>query len=52
MFLALALLDDNEEKEAVATLLDVILHTTNSRDIQSFANALEYYRDELRGDLD
>lgn len=52
VFLALALLDEGQEKNAAAMLLDVILQTTNSSDIQSYANALEYYRDELRGELD
>ena len=52
VFLALALLDDGNEKEAMATLLDVVLKNTESADIQGYSNALEYYRDELRGDLD
>lgn len=52
VFLALALLDDGEENDAVATLLDVILDFTNNEDIQAYAGALEYYRDELRGELD
>ncbi|MEZ4516485.1 MAG: tetratricopeptide repeat protein [Chloroflexota bacterium] len=52
VFLALALLDEGEEVEAVATLLDVVLKTSNDEDIQAYSGALEYYRDELRGELD
>lgn len=51
-FLALALLDSGSEQEAVATLLDALLQASDSADVQAYASALEYYRDELRGDLD
>jgi tetratricopeptide (TPR) repeat protein len=52
VFLALAMLDEGAESEAVALLLDVILETTEDEDIKAYAGAIEYYRDELRGDLD
>lgn len=52
VFLALALQADGETDDAVAALLDVILETTADEDIKAFAGAIEYYRDELRGELD
>lgn len=52
VFLALALFDDGDETEAMASLLDVLLQTTNNPDITAYAGAIEYYRDELRGVLD
>lgn len=52
IFLGLALLDNGDENEAVAALLDIILRTTNNADIQSYAGTIEYYRDELLGVLD
>lgn len=52
IFLALALLAEGEANEAVADLLDVILSTTANEDIKAFAGTIEYYRDELRGELD
>lgn len=52
VFLALALQADGDVNEAVAALLDVILETTTDEDIKAFSGAIEYYRDELRGELD
>ena len=47
IFLALAYHYNNQPDDAVGTLLDVILHTSEDPDIQAFAGTLEYYRDEL-----
>lgn len=47
IFLALAYHYNNQPDDAVGTLLDVILTTTDDPDIQSYAGTLEYYRDEL-----
>lgn len=52
VFLALALLANGEANDAMALLLDVLLQNSDSADIKSFSGALEYYRDELRGELD
>lgn len=49
-FLALAHYSNGRPDEAVRLLLDLLLSTTNDADIRSFADALEYYRDNL--DLD
>ncbi len=47
VFLALAYHYNNQPDDAVGTLLDVILRTTEDADIQAYAGTLEYYRDEL-----
>ncbi len=52
VFLALAQLEDGEENDAVATLLDVILRPAMIRTSRLTPARIEYYRDELRGELD
>lgn len=47
VFLALAYHYNNQPDDAVGTLLDVLLSTTEDPDIQAYAGTLEYYRDEL-----
>jgi tetratricopeptide (TPR) repeat protein len=49
-FLALAHYSNGRPDEAVRMLLDLLLSTTGDADIRSFADPLEYYRDNL--DLD
>ncbi len=47
VFLALAYYSDAREDESVSILLDVLLKTTNDKNILAFADALEYYKDNL-----
>lgn len=51
IFLALAYHYNNQPDDAVGTLLDVILETTEDPDILMYAGTLEYYRDELTDGL-
>jgi len=51
-FLALAYLSNGETNLAVSTLLGLLLETTNDEDILSYADALDYYKDNLEDDLD
>jgi len=48
-FLALTRLSNGDAGEAVAILLDVILDSSSSADIERYCRALASYRDELRG---
>lgn len=47
VFLALAYYSDGQDDKAVALLLDLLLKTTTDESIMGFANALEYYKDNL-----
>ncbi len=47
VFLALAYYSDGQEDEAVSLLLDVLLKTTKDEDILAYADALDYYKDNL-----
>jgi len=46
-FLALAYYSDGQEDEAVRLLLDLLLQTTKDEDILAYADALDYYKDNL-----
>ena len=46
-FLALAYYSDGQDDKAVQILLDLLLKTTKDKDILAFANALDYYKDNL-----
>ncbi|MCA9931829.1 MAG: tetratricopeptide repeat protein [Anaerolineales bacterium] len=46
-FLALAYYSDGQEDEAVRLLLDLLLQTTKDDDILAYADALDYYKDNL-----
>ncbi|MCP5098400.1 MAG: tetratricopeptide repeat protein [Chloroflexi bacterium] len=46
-FLALAQYSDGGEDKAVGMLLDILLKTTKDENILAFANALEYYAENL-----
>jgi tetratricopeptide (TPR) repeat protein len=52
VFLALAYYSNGEADRAVSTLLSILLETTTDPDIQGYADALEYYRDNLDETLD
>jgi predicted Zn-dependent protease len=52
VFLALAYYSNGEADRAVSTLLSILLETTADPDIQGYADALEYYRDNLDETLD
>jgi tetratricopeptide (TPR) repeat protein len=47
VFLALAYYSDSREDEAVSTLLDVLLKTTQDENIRLYADVLDYYKDNL-----
>ncbi|MFQ5436261.1 MAG: tetratricopeptide repeat protein [Anaerolineae bacterium] len=47
VFLALAYYSDGQEDEAVSLLLDLLLQTTKDEDILAYADALDYYKDNL-----
>jgi tetratricopeptide (TPR) repeat protein len=47
VFLALAYYSDGQEDEAVSTLLDVLLKTTQDENILAYADVLDYYKDNL-----
>lgn len=47
VFLALAYYSDGQEDEAVRILLDLLLRTTNDPNILSYADTLDYYKDNL-----
>lgn len=46
-FLALAHYSDAQEDEAVRILLDLLLKTTQDEDILTFADTLDFYKDNL-----
>jgi tetratricopeptide (TPR) repeat protein len=46
-FLALAYYSNQDYKEAVSLLLDIVLDTTTDEDILAYADPLDYYRDHL-----
>jgi tetratricopeptide (TPR) repeat protein len=47
VFLALAYYSNDQPEEAVRTLLDVLLQTTTDEEILAYADALDYYKDNL-----
>jgi tetratricopeptide (TPR) repeat protein len=47
VFLALAYYSNDQPDEAVRLLLDLLLKTTQDPDIQSYADTLDYYKDNL-----
>lgn len=51
-FLALAYYSNGEYDRAVSLLLSLLLETTSDEDIQSYADALEYYVDNLDETVD
>jgi tetratricopeptide (TPR) repeat protein len=46
-FLALAYYSEGREDEAVQLLLELLLETTNDKDILAYADPLDYYKDNL-----
>ena len=46
-FLALAYYSNQQHSEAVQTLLDLLLTTTNDEQILSYADTLDFYKDNL-----
>lgn len=46
-FLALAKFGDGYEDEAMRILIELLLETTNDEDILTFADTLEFYKDNL-----
>lgn len=51
-FLALAYLSNGDAEDAVRTLLGLLLETTSDQDILAYADALDYYKDNLDETLD
>lgn len=51
-FLALAYYSNGDYQEAVETLLGLLIDTSNDADIESFADTLSYYKDNLDETLD
>ncbi len=47
VFLALAYYSDGQEDEGMRLLLDVLLKTTKDEDVLAYADALDYYKDNL-----
>lgn len=47
VFLALAYYSDGQEDEGMKLLLDVLLTTTKDEDVLAYADALDYYKDNL-----
>jgi tetratricopeptide (TPR) repeat protein len=47
VFLALAYYSDGQEDESVRILLDLLLKTTTDEDILAYADALDFYKDNL-----
>jgi tetratricopeptide (TPR) repeat protein len=52
VFLALAYYSNGDYDQAVSTLLSLLLQTTTDEDILAYADALEYYKDNLDETLD
>ena len=52
VFLALAHYSNGDADLAVSTLLAVLLETTKDEDILGYADALDYYKDNLDETLD
>jgi len=52
VFLALAHYSNGDPEQAISTLLSVLLETTADEDILSYADALDYYKDNLDETLD
>jgi tetratricopeptide (TPR) repeat protein len=51
-FLALAQYSNGEAAQALSTLLSLLLETTSDEDILNYADALDYYKDNLDESLD
>ncbi|MFZ0546005.1 MAG: tetratricopeptide repeat protein [Candidatus Promineifilaceae bacterium] len=47
VFLALAYYSNNQEEDAVRTLLELLLTTTKDENILAYADPLDYYKDNL-----
>lgn len=47
VFLALAYYSNDQKEEAMRTLMEVLLETTENEDIQSYADVFEFYKDNL-----
>ena len=47
VFLSLAYYSDGQEDEGMKLLLDVLLNTTKDEDVLAYADALDYYKDNL-----
>jgi tetratricopeptide (TPR) repeat protein len=52
VFLALAYFSNGDAERAVSTLLSLLLETTSDEDILGYADALDYYKDNLGETLD
>jgi tetratricopeptide (TPR) repeat protein len=52
IFLALAYYSSGKAEMAVSTLLSLLLETTSDQDILAYADALDYYKDNLDETLD
>ncbi len=52
VFLALAHYSNGDPEEAISILLSLLLETTKDEDILSYADALDYYKDNLDETLD
>lgn len=52
VFLALAYYSDGDASQALSTLLSLLLETTTDEDILAYADALDYYKDNLDETLD
>ena len=47
VFLALAYYSNDQKEEAMRTLMEVLLETTNNEDIRDYADVFEFYKDNL-----
>ena len=51
-FLALAYYSNNQAEDAVRTLFELLLETTNDENILAYADPLDFYKDHLDGNWD
>jgi len=47
VFLALAYYSNDQKEDAMRTLMEVLLETTENKDIQAYADVFEFYKDHL-----
>ena len=47
VFLALAYYSNNQKEEAMRTLMEVLLETTENEDIKDYTDVFEFYKDNL-----
>jgi len=47
VFLSLAYYSNDQKEDAMRTLMEVLLETTENEDIQSYADVFEFYKDNL-----